>query len=164
MNKWNDDPLDRDKFPNRPDHPDFWELSKVLLANDASVNEDHKTIPEAIGDIINTESLEYHALNRTGTVMQQMHLVPRPWLQPLLAATWLDAFAAGARYMQREKPGDNVRALIGKQVRVYIDDKREVAVVGKLLGWGQAGDFEILEDDGFVHYCWPLLTIEEVPE
>jgi hypothetical protein len=33
-------------------------------------------------------------------------------------------------------------------------------VTGVLLGFGEGGDFEILdEDDGTVHYCWPMLDI-----
>lgn len=51
-------------------------------------------------------------------------------------------------------------SLLGKRVRVKLD--AEVLVIGQLLGFGQGGDFEILEDDGFVHYCWPMLEIEEV--
>jgi len=64
-------------------------------------------------------------------------------------------------------PGDYARTLLGQQVRVtlgYEPDNWEqgipVITEGKLLGFGQGGDFEILEDDGFVHYCWPALKIE----
>ena len=40
--------------------------------------------------------------------------------------------------------------------------RRNVITEGQLLGFGQGGDFEILKDDGFVHYCWPMLKIEEI--
>jgi hypothetical protein len=57
------------------------------------------------------------------------------------------------------------RALLGKQVRVTIDrpihDPAHI-VEGKLLGFGDDGTFEVMQDDGFVHYCWPMLDIEEV--
>jgi hypothetical protein len=70
------------------------------------------------------------------------------------------------------------RSLLGQQVRVILDrtgdtpdvlcewdvpgtvPHEDVITEGKLLGFGQGGDFEILEDDGFVHYCWPMLKIE----
>jgi hypothetical protein len=59
---------------------------------------------------------------------------------------------------------DDVHALLGKRVRVKLDEK--VVQEGKLLGWGEGGDFEIEQDDGFVYHCWPMLSIEEaeVPE
>jgi hypothetical protein len=50
--------------------------------------------------------------------------------------------------------------LLGKQVRVKLDTN--VVAEGKLLGFGDEGTFELLGDDGFVHYCWPMLDIEEV--
>jgi hypothetical protein len=58
--------------------------------------------------------------------------------------------------------GDEVAprtALLGEQVRVKLDE--QVIVTGRLLGFGDCGTVEILEDDGFVHYCWPLLSMEE---
>lgn len=51
------------------------------------------------------------------------------------------------------------RELLGKRVTVKLD--ANVIVTGLLLGFGNGGDFEILEDDGFVHYCWPMLSIAE---
>ena len=45
------------------------------------------------------------------------------------------------------QPGDRTEAVISE---------------GKFLGFGQGGEFEVIEDDGFVHYCWPMLDIEEV--
>lgn len=56
--------------------------------------------------------------------------------------------------------------LLGKRVRATINDDEgeKVITTGILLGFSQGGNFEILEDDGFVHYCWPLLKIEEVDE
>ena len=53
--------------------------------------------------------------------------------------------------------------LLGKRVKVtlvYGDDKSPAIVsVGKFLGFGGSGECEILEDDGFVHYCWPMLEV-----
>lgn len=59
---------------------------------------------------------------------------------------------------------DQARALLGKRVRVTLKDDGPVIVTGKLLGFGEGGDFEILDDgDLTVHYCWPMLGIEEIP-
>lgn len=59
--------------------------------------------------------------------------------------------------------GVRARSLLGKQVRVTLSlEKAAVATIteGKLIGFGDGGDFEVLEDDGFVHYCWPMLNID----
>ena len=56
------------------------------------------------------------------------------------------------------------RDLLGKRVAALIDYERGVVSIGKLMGFGEGGDFEVLEDDGFLHYCWPLLSIEEIPD
>jgi hypothetical protein len=64
-----------------------------------------------------------------------------------------------------------VRALLGKHVRVslgknvsYLGSGKEVVVTGVLVGFGESGDFEIVDDcDSTLHYCWPMLDIEEVP-
>lgn len=65
------------------------------------------------------------------------------------------------------EPDDYARSLLGQQVKVVLgwepcNDEQGIPTItqGKLLGFGQGGDFEILEDDGFVHYCWPMLKIE----
>lgn len=53
------------------------------------------------------------------------------------------------------------KSLLGKRVKVQLWNKH-VVVEGQFLGFGDGGDFEILEDDGLVHYCWPMLDIEAV--
>ncbi len=62
---------------------------------------------------------------------------------------------------------DEIRSYLGRRVRVTLTDIRETPASiaeGIFLGIGDGGDFEILEDDGFVHYCWPLLNIEDLGE
>lgn len=58
---------------------------------------------------------------------------------------------------------DKVKHYIGKRVRILLDEEKPV-ITGKLLGWGTGGTLEILEDDGDLHYCWPLLKIEEATD
>ena len=67
----------------------------------------------------------------------------------------------------RSSPDAYARSLLGEQVRVVlgyesVNDEQGIPTVceGQLLGFGDGGDFEILEDDGFVHYCWPMLKVE----
>lgn len=62
---------------------------------------------------------------------------------------------------------EQVTALLGKRVKVTLDNGGTVPaaiVEGQLLAFGDEGSFEVLQDDGFVHYCWPMLDIEEAQE
>lgn len=59
------------------------------------------------------------------------------------------------------------RKLLGHHVRVVLVKGNEggdpkTITSGTLLGFGDGGDFEILEADGMVHYCWPMLEIEQL--
>lgn len=56
---------------------------------------------------------------------------------------------------------DKARTLLGKRVKVTLGEEGPMVVLGVLLGVGQDGAFEI-DDGGFVHYCWPMLEIEEL--
>ena len=52
---------------------------------------------------------------------------------------------------------------IGQQVRVTLnkdDPGNHVIIEGQLLGTGEGGNFEILEDDGMIYHCWPALDIQ----
>lgn len=51
-------------------------------------------------------------------------------------------------------------ALLGKRVRITLDEN--VVTEGVLLGFGDGGDFELQQDDGFVYHAWPMLRIEKV--
>jgi hypothetical protein len=60
--------------------------------------------------------------------------------------------------------------LLGKQVTVTLGKKgvnpdgtaygEDAIISGQLLGFGEGGNFEILEDDGMIYHCWPALQIE----
>lgn len=61
--------------------------------------------------------------------------------------------------------------LLGKQVKVTIDyggfpdpNLPAIIVTGQLLSFEDSGCFTVLCDDGFVHYGWPMLKIEEIEE
>lgn len=55
-------------------------------------------------------------------------------------------------------------ALLGKRVRVTLDRPEGAPAVvteGVLLRFGDEGTFVVEQADGFVHYCWPMLDVEE---
>ncbi len=105
------------------------------------------------------------------------------------AKRWRDKYFS--RYLTGNEPKAIARKnhaeqakMLGKRVRVWIDRKAhypaipdcgdipgrgaidtvDVIVEGIFLGYGDGGEFEIMEDDCFVYHCWPLLEIKLVEE
>jgi hypothetical protein len=66
------------EFPDRPDHPDFWLISQAVIDNDAQADSRTQSVPDITGRVVDTASVM--------------------WLRALVAAAWVDAFIAGARY------------------------------------------------------------------
>lgn len=54
------------------------------------------------------------------------------------------------------------RKLLGKQVRVTLDNDGKVVAEGRLLAFDDCGEAVVQDEMGFLHYCWPMLTVEEV--
>ena len=57
--------------------------------------------------------------------------------------------------------------LLGKQVQVRLTDEthdQKVLVTGKLLSYGDHGEFIIQGEDGGLQYCWPNLEMVEVTD
>jgi hypothetical protein len=96
------DPLGRDEYPDRPDHPDFWKLSSAVLANDGAV-EAGESLESVVGQHADFESVVYMAKHRAARAMGVNPSDPRlvTWV-----SMWLDAFTVGARY-QRDKEEDH---------------------------------------------------------
>lgn len=77
---------------------------------------------------------------------------------------------------------EDAKKLLGKQVIVTLDhdqwlevgdgtfeetetidnpNPKPVIAKGKFLAFGEYGEFIIQEEDGDIHYCWPMLDIKE---
>ena len=69
----------------------------------------------------------------------------------VLRYTFLAAYTAGAPLH-----------LLGKRVRVKLDE--QVVTEGKLLGFDEGGEIQLLGDDGIVWHGWPALKITEAAE
>lgn len=95
-------------MPHRPDHPDFWKLSNVLLKMDAGLDPSNpdeeakeRQFKARLAEIgIDERSLSYAATQRAFRILgvetrmdlldpQKLHLAM------MLSSVWLDAFAAG---------------------------------------------------------------------
>lgn len=89
-------------------------------------------------------------------IREQLADGSQPWNSRQALTVWDGNALCHAHLPQ---PSTDAAALLGKRVRVHLEEK--VVVTGILLGFGTSGEFEVIEADGDVHYCWPLLSIEE---
>lgn len=106
------DPLRDPRFPDRPQHPDFWRIAEVSLRKDGASKEGHQTIEEIIASLVDLKSLDYAALVRmhkalveTG-FLDQLKQCPNDLgkqyelLMSILAGAWTDAFTTGVLFQQ----------------------------------------------------------------
>ena len=96
-----DDPLGRDRHPMRPDHPDFWRLSEIVLQIDAQADVPGTNIDDLVKQSIDLPSATYMALQRALRIKTatgiELSLV-------YLSAAWLEGLVVGIRSEQRRIP------------------------------------------------------------
>lgn len=90
------DPLRDDRFPDRPQHPDFWRLSSAVTQHDGKTDEGGEDVQSVIAELIDPESLIYMAQQRTGIYLQRMNLPPS--MAPLLMGAVVDGVMTGIRF------------------------------------------------------------------
>lgn len=98
--------MDAPAFPDRPDHPDFWRLSEILLQIDGRSNEDGREVFDEVSDNIDPASLIYMAEGRAKHGLQEFVAAKRDRVTTtdvvaLVTAAWVEAFLVGARFQQR---------------------------------------------------------------
>lgn len=85
-------------FPGRPDHPDFWKLSDVLLRNDGRVSEDNGGFTATVTEHIDSDVLAYVSVQRALIQCHHQQMPPTPQTVAVLAAMWVDGFIMGCGY------------------------------------------------------------------
>lgn len=90
------------EFPDRPDHPDFWRLSQVVIDHDkrADDNPNPETITEVLAENgIDFASLMYMARQRALRVTgRRDNATPT---ETMLIVLYLDAFLTGVGYQRK---------------------------------------------------------------
>lgn len=84
------------RFPDRPDHPDFWLISQALIDQDAQADAG-QPFTDVVERIVDRDSLIYAAEQR-GLRFQAGRSKPSVAERVAMQAAWVDAFLAGARY------------------------------------------------------------------
>lgn len=84
-------------IPGRPEHPDFWVLSEIVLGMDALTEKPTGFEDALLAASVDSSSLLYVAKQRTSRgARTQQDLM-------LGTACWLDGFIAGTRYNERKR-------------------------------------------------------------
>lgn len=112
--------LNDPQFPARPQHPDFWKLSDVILQLDSQGEAESDAFATAVGEVVDMESLQYMAYQRAlrvhavangidprdGRIPRE--LVEGPENQQAIIAivsAYMEAFIVGHRFANRNSDG-----------------------------------------------------------
>lgn len=85
------------RFPNRPTHEDFDDLSKAVIENDMEAGAGR--LLERIAEFVDYESLVYMMMQRAGSNAVTIGGMPSD--VPRLAAAMVDGFILGCAYSRR---------------------------------------------------------------
>jgi hypothetical protein len=97
------DPLNDPRFPDRPQHQDFWSLVDVVNQLDGQTSEGQQSLEQVLDQLIHvdTESLTYMASQRALKAIEVLHL--NPAMEQAFTAVFINAFAAGVLF-ERKRP------------------------------------------------------------
>lgn len=92
------DPLNDPLFPNRPQSPDFWKISEILLWMDGNSSEGSEEDRAAfyqrcLSDVADPDAVMYAALERSKILFGD---APLPVLS-VMAALWAEGVIVGAK-------------------------------------------------------------------
>jgi hypothetical protein len=91
--------LDGDKFPNRPDHLDFWRMSDVVLRLDGAAD-NGRELSETADGVVDLDSLVYMAEQRCALFAQALKLPTS--VTAALVTVYVASFLTGVEF---EKEG-----------------------------------------------------------
>jgi len=93
------------RFPDRPQHEDFWAMSEIARHNDSLVDEKHLDLEDIlILAGIDPASLDYTARQRVARGMAAVQVFDPDAPRRLGHASFLDGFLIGYRLAQRNAP------------------------------------------------------------
>jgi hypothetical protein len=93
---------------SRPEHPDFWMLSEVVIKIDAMTDQ-HQGFSDIVGRMIDLDSVSYMAEQRA---LRAMGPNATAATRALIGATWIDGFMAGVNFQNRKLHPESVQDTI----------------------------------------------------
>ena len=89
---------------HRPNHPDFWRISEIILANDGAIEQapDKETVwKERTSSVVDIDSVTYMATQRALLAFGPPGTKLSVAQQATAAALVIDAFVAGVMFAER---------------------------------------------------------------
>jgi hypothetical protein len=94
------------RFPKRPDHPDFWLISEVLVAQDAQADQGVQKFDDMVSRYVDLKSLQYASEQQAGMFLQQRGARKLVYgsgeVEVMITAAFLTAFVHGIRFQIRK--------------------------------------------------------------
>jgi hypothetical protein len=115
------------RFPNRPDHPDFWLMSEVLVAQDTQADQGVQSFDDMVNRYVDLKSLRYVAEQQAGMFIQQRGARKLVYgsreVEVMIEAAFLAAFVHGVRFQIRKQQGDvDQNAIDAQELRTLLND------------------------------------------
>ena len=85
------------RFPNRPNHPDFWRMSEIVIEMDRRTEAHPDKFEEIVGEIVDLDSLIYMATQRSLRAATLGRATPTS-IMVHGTALWIDAFTVGYKF------------------------------------------------------------------
>lgn len=82
------------RFPDRPQHADFWSLSRIAIAGDAKIDSGKKGVHDLVSEVIDLDSLVYLARQRVARFESDLDI------QAKMVAAMMDGFMLGASFQK----------------------------------------------------------------
>lgn len=89
--------------PGRPDHPDFWRLSEIILQLDSAIAEGAASVIGEISSEVDLKSATYMADQHGRRCVEILGIKgdAKTLLETMFVANWYQAFIMGSRFQKR---------------------------------------------------------------
>lgn len=96
--------------PVRPDHPDFWRISDIILTLDGRMQAAHsdesknKVYTDAVAELVDMDSIVYMGMQRAFHalgVATKADLVEKAPQVSMLTTIWMEGFQVGSRFEKK---------------------------------------------------------------
>lgn len=103
------------RYPKRPNHPDFWLISEVLVSQDASADQRVEPFEDMVGRFVDIDSLQYAAEEQTHMMVQRADrgklVYTASEVKLRMVSIFMGAFVHGIRFQIRKQRGSETDLL-----------------------------------------------------
>lgn len=88
------------QYPGRPNHPDFWAMSRIIIDQDRRAESHAASFEDLIAEAADVPSVAYMASQRAMRARRDLTSGP---IEIRLASVWVDGFVAGVAFGRKKK-------------------------------------------------------------